>query len=259
VKQVTQYIREKHQLLSQHNVFERAKHLSKPGTRHQYAERLDADILRASLIAERRIHKYKDPPWSIELDNARKKVSVLSKALTMAKTGVDHTEIIHKATVNMGEGFQVPTTAAECSTAVKEAKKQVKEIIARSFSTRESERDKQIAELEAEAESTKTSKEKQKKLTILRILKKAEAIKKLFQKLQILRNTRQRGGITRLEVPTNPHDDPRKCNHWKVIDVPTEILNSLQQRNRQTFWSSKRHPVYDTSIKRRPGFHKYDS
>jgi hypothetical protein len=215
VKQVTQYIREKHQLLSQHNVFERAKHLSKPGTRHQYAERLDADILRASLIAERRIHKYKDPPWSIELDNARKKVSVLSKALTMAKTGVDHTEIIHKATVNMGEGFQVPTTAAECSTAVKEAKKQVKEIIARSFSTRESERDKQIAELEAEAESTKTSKEKQKKLTILRILKKAEAIKKLFQKLQILRNTRQRGGITRLEVPTNPHDDPRKCNHWK--------------------------------------------
>jgi exonuclease III len=96
VKQVTQYIREKHQLLSNHNAFARADKLSNPGVRHQYAERLDADVLRASLIAEHRIHRYKDPPWSIELANARKKVSILSKALTMAKTGLDHTSTSSK-------------------------------------------------------------------------------------------------------------------------------------------------------------------
>jgi hypothetical protein len=97
VKQVTQYIREKHQLLSNHNAFKRADKLSNPGERHQYAERLDANILQASLIAERRIQCYKNPPWSIELAKARKKVSILSKALTMAKTGVDHTDIINTA------------------------------------------------------------------------------------------------------------------------------------------------------------------
>jgi exonuclease III len=74
VKQVTQYIREKHKILSNHNAFERAHRLSQPGEKHQFAERLDADILRASLIAESRIRRYKDPPWSLELATARIKV-----------------------------------------------------------------------------------------------------------------------------------------------------------------------------------------
>jgi hypothetical protein len=142
----------------------------------------------------------------------------------------------------LGEKFHVPTTAAECSSALKRAKQQVQEIIRRSFATRESERDRQIADLEAEIDPTKPSKEKKKKLTILRNLKKAEAIKKLFQKLQILRQTRQRGGITRLEVPTHTDNDPKTCNSWKVIDVPTEILYSLQTRNCTHFGQAKGTP-----------------
>jgi hypothetical protein len=54
--------------------------LTKPGHRHQFAERLDADVLQASLAAERRTMKFKDPPWSQELANARTEVSVFSKA-----------------------------------------------------------------------------------------------------------------------------------------------------------------------------------
>jgi hypothetical protein len=92
------------------------------------------------------------------------------------------------------------------------------------------------------------------KLIILRNLKKAEAIKKLFQKLQNLRSTRQRGGITRLEVPDNPDDDPKTCVHWKVIDVPTEILQQLLQRNRKHFGQAQGTPFTVPPLSEELGF-----
>ena len=54
VHQVTDYIEKKYEYLCQHNVFERAHRLSLPGYRHQFAERLDKDVLDASLAAEKR-------------------------------------------------------------------------------------------------------------------------------------------------------------------------------------------------------------
>ena len=172
----------------------------------------------------------------------------------MARTGIDHTAIIQNELATIGESFQIPSSAGACSTALKRAKQHVSEIIRRSFSTRESERDKQIAVLESEIASTKPSKEKKQKLIILRNLKKAEAIKILFHKLQILRKTRQRSGITRLEIPTNPDDDPKTCNHWKVIDIPTDILNSLQNRNRKHFGQAQGTPFTVSPLKDDLGF-----
>jgi hypothetical protein len=82
-------------MLSAWNAFERSKRIEQEGDRHAFAERLDADVTRTSLIAERRVQRYKIPEWLMELlDNARKKVSALSKILSMAKTGVDHTHIV---------------------------------------------------------------------------------------------------------------------------------------------------------------------
>ena len=246
IKQVTQYIKEKHALLSSCNAFARGDQLTQPGERHQFAERLDTDVLRMSITAERRTQQFRDPPWSIELAKARHRVSVLSKALTMARTGLDHTNILQQATEKYPEDTvinRIPETAAECSMELRQAKALVREIVNRSFATRESERDKQIEKLESEIATSKLNKAtKTKKLTILRNLKKAEAIKKLFQKLQNVRRTRQRGGITRLEVPVNPDDDPKTCLHWKVIDVPTEILHHLIHRNRKHFGQAQGTP-----------------
>lgn len=244
VKEVTQYITQRHALLTSCNAFARAKALTKPGNRHQFAERLDADVLRTSNIAERRTHRFREPPWSIELSTARKKVSILAKALTMKKTGIDHTDILRQETANLHDIVEIPDSIEECSTALKRAKKHVTEIVERSFATRESERDNHIAQLEAEIEAGrgKPQQDTKAKLTILRNLRKAEAIKKLFQKLQTLRQTRQRGGITRLEVPLNPQDNPKTCTHWKVIDVPTEILTQLQQRNQKHFGQAQGTP-----------------
>jgi hypothetical protein len=56
-----------------------------------------------SLTAEMRVRRYKNPDWSIELDQARKKVSILAEALTMMKTNIDHTSIIRTELSRLNE------------------------------------------------------------------------------------------------------------------------------------------------------------
>ena len=239
IRQVTKYIQLKHKMLTACNAFNRGNQLENPDNRHLFAERLDADILRCSLSAEKQLKKYKDPPWSIELAEARRKVSILNKVLSMAKTGVDNTDLISSEMEQLATPMLFPVTISECSKALREAKREVSTIIQRSFSTRENEREKQIAHLEADIIDPKKSKAKAK---ILRNLKKAEELRKLFMKLKTLQFVRQRGGITRIEVPNNPSEDPKTCTQWKMVDIPTEILHHLQSRNQKHFGQAQGTP-----------------
>jgi hypothetical protein len=94
LKQVTHYLREKHRLFEAKNIYERSKRLNHPGDRHQYAERLDRDILAASLAAERSIMSFEQPEWSLQLSQARRRVSTLQRILTMYRTRWDMTSQI---------------------------------------------------------------------------------------------------------------------------------------------------------------------
>jgi hypothetical protein len=76
-KQVTQYIKILYDLLVKCNAFSRARRLRLPGNRHSFAERLDKDMVQASLAAEKRIKRYGEPAWSVALDQSRKKLSIL--------------------------------------------------------------------------------------------------------------------------------------------------------------------------------------
>ena len=53
LRQVTEYIRKKYEILESHNVFRRIDRLLLLGNRHSYAERLDTDVVAASLSAEK--------------------------------------------------------------------------------------------------------------------------------------------------------------------------------------------------------------
>jgi hypothetical protein len=39
----------------------------------------------------------------------------------------------------------------------------------------------------------------------------------------------------RLEIPLRPDTDPKQCNDWQIIDVPSEIVNQLKKRNQLHF------------------------
>ena len=131
VHQVTEYIREKHRILfDHHNASRRVLQLSFPGNRHEYAERLDSDVLSASLVAEAKTRRVGEPAWSVELAQARKVVSILKKHLSSLKTGYDNSDKLTRALAELDVPFELPPSKVTCSRALRAAETRVKEIVA---------------------------------------------------------------------------------------------------------------------------------
>ena len=161
VTQVTQYIKALYDLLLEHDAFARAERLSHPGNRHAYAERLDRDIVAASLSAEQKMKRFGQPAWSIALVKARKKVTMLSKCLTMARTQLDHTLQLQEDASEFNEGdalYVLPATVHECKQAIRAAKSEVKAIVSQSFARRDNEREERIKALDSPFTSTNDKK-----------------------------------------------------------------------------------------------------
>ena len=231
LQQATAYIKAKHKFLEDHNVFERIQQLDRPGNRHSFAERIDKDVTAASISAEKATPRFDTPHWSAELVNARKKVQVLQKLISSKRTGIINSETINQEWRNITSVDELLQTIHECSVMLREAKRDVKAIVQESYQRRERERRKCIETLEASTQKADATEAKR-----LRCLQKGEAIRNLFDKLKRLRLTKEKRGITRLEIPARTEEeDPHQCTDWRQIDVPTEILHHLRERNRRHF------------------------
>ena len=103
-------------------------------------------------------------------------------------------------------------------------------IVDQSFQRRDEERQRMIDQLEASAKDGD-----QKMAARLRRMKKAEDIKNLFEKLRHVRTKNKRRGVTRIEIPLHPDVDPKSCSEWRQVEVPTEVLRLLQERNRSHY------------------------
>ncbi|KAI2509161.1 hypothetical protein MHU86_5280 [Fragilaria crotonensis] len=237
-QQVTEYIREKYRILfHHHNAFVRSAQLTQPGNRHAFAERLDQDVLTASLAAAAKVKKFGEPAWSVELAEARKQVVVLKKHLSALRTHYDHSSVLAREMAQLSTPVPLPPTPRECSAEIRKVESSIKAIIAESYERRDQERQRKIAVLEA------TGKQADKEsATRLRHMKKAEDIKQLFRKISGVRKNKLRQGVTRIEIPLHPDDNPKMCTEWRQIDVPTEIVRLLQERNRAHFGQAKGTP-----------------
>ena len=76
----------------------------------------------------------------------------------------------------------------------------------------------------------------------------------LFRKLRYVRGVAKRQGVTRLEIPLHPGDDPKACTERRQIDVPTEIVTLLQDRNRKHFGQEKGTPFTVAPLAEQVGF-----
>lgn len=175
-KQVTAYIRRKHELLTKCNAFERLLRLQNPGDRHMFAERLDHDLLDASLNAEKDLPKFLEPAWSVELAQARKKKLILAKQLTALKTGLNHTAVLRHDIDTLDIPFELPGTIQTCSQAMRVLNVEIKGLVATSTERRDQELKRKLQTLEQSGDPGD-----QKTATRLRRLKKAEDINKLFK------------------------------------------------------------------------------
>ena len=230
VSQVTYYLKEKYDLLCNCNAFARASQLTLPGNRHQFAERLDRDMVQASLVAEKRAQKYGAPAWSVALDQARKKVSILKKCLSMCRTRLDLKNTIEQSNSTLNEPMVLPVTRREASIQLREAKRTVRELVAESYQQRDRERKNKLQQLELSGGAKAINQAR-----ILHRVQRAEEIKAMMAKIRTARTQSQRRGVTSIEIPVHPDSDPKTCTEWKVIDVPSEVVEQLQKRNREHF------------------------
>ena len=230
VEQVTAYIKFKFEFLQSRNAFRRAEQLNLPGNRHTFAERLDSDVLKASLDAEQKIKPFREPAWSEALSKARRKKVILKKWLTMHRTGLDHSDIITKDMTSFGLTMELPTSKQQCNSMMRETQSEIEKIVAQSYQQRDQERDLRIQELD---KSIKTADKTHARL--LRRLKRNERVKRVCEKIKVARTKGQHNGVTRLEIPCPPSADPKSCTEWQTVDIPSEIVEHLQRRNRQHF------------------------
>ena len=230
VKQVTQYIKTVYDLLKQCNAFERARQLTFPGDRHAFAERLDKDMVQASLAAEKRIKAYGEPAWSVALDQSRKKLSLLHKCMSKLRTGMDMTTIIDEQNAALIEPIDLPTTQQACLQAIRVAKNEIMDNVAQCINLREAEFKNKIKRLEMSSKKSDAA-----LAVLLRRMHRVEEIKRLFAKLRAARVKGDRRGVVALEIPVHPESDPKTCSEWRTIDVPSEIVEQLQIRNRKHF------------------------
>ena len=228
--------------------------LANLGKRHAFASRLDQDVLNASLQAEKRIPQFDAPVWSAALARARQYVAILTKQLSVLRTDLDHhlqleAEIQTLDQEHYDSPLELPDTIASCSTVLRQAKKAVAEIVASSIERRDQELQRRIEELEQSA----TLHDRDVAI-VLRRLKRAESLQQLFKKLRYVRGGATRQGVTRLEIPLHPGDDPKACTEWRQIEVQTEIVTLLQDRNRQHIGQAKGTPFTVSTLAEQVGF-----
>ena len=229
-KQVTAYLLRKHEIFLAHNVYERIKLLHHDEDRHEYAERLDRDVLAASLAAERSTRYYGTPKWSVQLQHARKKTAFLSKWISMHRTGMNKQSLQQQFESDGTLQVEVPTSLSEAKSQLRQARKEAKVISEQSFTRRDTEREQKIRELETspDPKDRKTAKR-------LRCHKKAETRQQMHRKLKAVKTSYERKGVTKIEIPIHPEDDPKSCTEWQVLEIPEEILRQLQLRNQNHF------------------------
>jgi hypothetical protein len=249
IHQVTAYIDQKYDCLEKHNVFERAERLSYLGNRHAFAERIDKDIVAASIFAGKALPQFGESAWSVALSTARRHVNMLSKLYSDMRRNRPLEDTLCQARDTMPSTWVCPTTIQQCSFQLKEYKRTAATIATDSVVRRDQERQELIRQLEKS--STSSNKKSAKRL---RRLKKAEDIKQLFRKLKRVRNTQARKGVVRLEIPLHPDVDPKSCTEWTTVEVPQEIVRRLQERNRIHFGQAHGTPFTVPPLSNHLGF-----
>ena len=230
-KQVTSYLRRMHSIIQSCNAYARGDSLENQGNRHAFAERLDSDILQASLASERSIPKFHTPEWSKALVTARSKASLFQKMLSCLRHNKPFPQHLLDQFQKLCSECEVPHNKAACQYHFQEARQQVSEIVKDSFSQRDTEFRTKIAALESSGSPKDRS-----HANVLRQMIHAERKRQMFRKLKAMRNPEgYTSGITRIEVPVHENQDPKSCTEWKTIDIPSEVLLHLQHRNRRHF------------------------
>jgi hypothetical protein len=126
--------------------------------------------------------------------------------------------------------MELPRTKQECCNRLRDAKRDVKELVAASYQQCDRERKQRILQLAMSGMARDATQAR-----LLQRLQKAEEVKALMSTIRNARTRNQRRGVTSIEIPIHPDSDPKTCTEWQIVEVPTDVITHLQNRNRLHF------------------------
>jgi hypothetical protein len=80
-------------------------------------------------------------------------------------------------------------------------------------------------------------------------------MKKLFAKIRYLRTPERNTGISSIQVPAHPTDNPKDCKDWITIDAPKAVVEKLRDRNRSHFGQAQGTPFTVPPLSEDLNFH----
>jgi hypothetical protein len=162
-------------------------------------------------------------------------VEIYKLSLSMARTEFDFRKRIDMLLGEYGEALEIPNLVNKIQRFLRVAQLELKAVLLDA----ETARKKFLQTRQTEAAIASDPKEALKWKNIQR----AEEIKAMYRKLRFIRrDSTQQSGLSFIEVPTNPSDDPKKCTDWTKIDNPQEITQYLLERNQKHFGQAQGTP-----------------
>ena len=235
-KQVVTYFEAKFAYLEQHNFFTRLKHLeSHPND--SLAERLDRQLVQASLYAEKQLPKHRDVPFSPDIANLRERLNIYRLIKDQFLHNVDLDDQIRKRIFDFSGDIVFPNDYDESLRLYQDASKALN--AAERAELKEPERrDKFLREV-ADSHALHGNLTSAQYLKRLRL---CEDLARTYAKCAKARGKVKTSGFSYIEVPQDPTANPKKTKAWRLVDTPKEIKKYLTERNQKHFGQAQGTP-----------------
>ena len=229
--------------LEEHNWFTRVQELQQCINHNTpndaLAENLDQRRIAACKYTEKRLKKYPSAPFSPELRDMR----IISKYLRaviqcLAHPGEEWEEVLldHKAKLDH-LGMKCPDTLEACRECLKDHLKTLKATEKTERQSRPSRKAHQETLIKQYTDSnSEHSKEMAK---VIQRMIRAEATSAVFQQCAHARGLTKEGGLSYVEVPVDPEEDPKQCQQWRRVDDPVEVEEAIRNRLKKHFSQAK--------------------
>ena len=206
---------------------------------HDLAEKLDQRRIAACLYAENCLKVFPRAPYSPALRDMRR-VRKYLKAVIQCKAhpSEEWDEVLASHLRKLAMlNIQCPESLTDCRAYLREHTRLLRTAEAQELQNAPSRKKHQEAAIkEYMVQDTPESK---KMAQVLRRIQRAEATAAVFQQCAQARGLTKEGGLSYVEVPVDPQENPKHCTDWRRIHDPKEVEEAIRNRLKLHFSQSK--------------------
>lgn len=199
------------------------------------AEKLDQRRIAACKVGGSKVKRYPPTPYSPEIAKLRNIKYLLCLVRHQFTSSKDHSAAIEIALKKVGwKEFYLPRTLEECHRRIQANNACIRTTEKEEFKSAKLRQEHQQLMIET-YETTDEAKAAKR----VREMQKAEMNARMWKRCAAAKGLNNEGGLSQLQIPTDPSADPKTCEEWTTLTDPKAINTSLAERNQKHFSQAK--------------------